>query len=202
MFTVGLLLSLDLPSCKSHVMTPLIGWEKDAYFITKYPYLNNKPVKIKTEDKCIIRFLKDGAAYGFETEVLSMQFHPAPLLFFKFPDSLENMPIRKQARIKINTPAKILDRINVIKKDAKIHDISENGCLLDLLSKDFEEMETSDEFYVTFKLMDKTLELDCKVRNTRMSGENLFLGLEFINQSPKNQEIIKSFIDLVSIDTT
>jgi hypothetical protein len=41
-----------------------------------------KTGQAQTDETCIIRFLKDDDAYGFQTSVISVQFFPAPLIFF------------------------------------------------------------------------------------------------------------------------
>ena len=81
----GLQLLLQLPKLEQRVSIFVLGWQKDLFLLTNLPYLNEKPVKLKSEDNCIIRFLKGDDAYGFQTSIISVQFFPAPLIFFKYP---------------------------------------------------------------------------------------------------------------------
>jgi hypothetical protein len=87
----GLQLLLQLPKLEQRVSIFVLGWQKDLFLLTNLPYLNEKPVKLKSEDNCIIRFLKGDDAYGFQTSIISVQFFPAPLIFFKYPAHVDKI---------------------------------------------------------------------------------------------------------------
>jgi hypothetical protein len=76
-------------------------------------------------------------------------------------------------------------------------DISETGCLLRISAKDAQVLKSSDDFYLTFKILNARMELECVVRNTRYVGEQLLHGVSFTRTSPMDRENILSLIDLI-----
>lgn len=199
MFYVGLTLSIEMPKNRNYVTTRLVGWEKDAYIVTRYPYVNEKPINLKSKSNCIIRFVKDGTAYGFTAEVLSLQFHPAPLIFFKYPANIESMPFRGSKRFKSNISARleILGVENAVCADATMIDISESGCCVSISSKDHIKFEIGSKCYLTFMIIDKSLEIDCLIRNFNEGKVNSIIGLEFTDLTPAGKEVISFFIDML-----
>lgn len=199
MFYVGMPLSVEIAKNRSCVTTRLIGWEKDAYIIMRYPYLNEKPVNLKSKTNCIVRFVKDGIAYGFTSEVLSLQFHPAPLIFLKYPANIESMPFRGSKRFKtiISAKLKVLQKDKPILADATIIDISDSGCGINIPSDKNTGFETGNRCYLTFMIMDKGVEVDCIIKNFNEIKGNYVVGLEFVNVSPSNKEVISFYLAML-----
>ncbi|MDI6801889.1 MAG: flagellar brake protein [Thermodesulfovibrionales bacterium] len=196
-FNIGLILSIEMPKNRNYVMTPLIGLEKDLYLIVKLVYVDGKPLNIKNKENYTVRFFKDGSAYGFRTEVLSILFYPAPLIFLKYPEKIETLNIRKEERYKTNIPAKLMDSQEIIRADAAIMDISKTGCLLKAPITEGIEFNENNFYYLAFRVMDKNLEVDCLLRNLKKGKSNQFLGMEFSNLSMDNKAAINAFVDIL-----
>ncbi len=196
-FEVGLPLSLEIPKNKNSVRVPIVGWEKNQYFIAKLPSTRQKPVKLKSKDICLIRFLKDDTAFGFKTEVISIQFYPVSLVFFKYPEEIETAAFRVCKRHKTNIPAKLLDAKQLTITQVIIEDISEKGCLLKVLADENVSFETDVTHHLTLRILETTLEnINCLIKNQHIRNNHQMLGVEFCDTPDKQLVILQSFICL------
>jgi len=198
LFKPGLPLLLQLPKLEQRVGIYVLGWQKDFFLLTNLPYLNEKPVKLKSEDVCIIRFLRDDDAFGFQTSIISVQFFPAPLIFFKYPTGIDKTPFRKSKRFRLNIPAKLLNPQNVMTYDVELCDVSETGCRVKLPNMDEDAFPVGTRLYLTFNILEKGIEADCVLRNVRRMEDSLYLGMEFSDISQGNRETIAAFIEMLS----
>ncbi len=198
LFNHSLPLLLQVPKLDRRVNISVIGWQKDLFLLTNLPYINEKPVKLKVEDNCIIRFLRGDDAYGFQTSIISVQFFPAPLIFFKYPLNIDKTPFRRSKRFRLNIAAKLLNPQDVHNYDVEIADISETGCRVKVNNLEEEAPPAGTRFYLTFNILEKGIEADCILRNVRRLDDALFLGMEFTSISKTNRETIAAFIEMLS----
>jgi c-di-GMP-binding flagellar brake protein YcgR len=198
LFQPGLSLLLQLPKLEQRVHIFVVGWQTEQFLLTNMPYLNERPIKLKNDDNCIIRFLKGDDAYGFQTSIISVQFFPAPLIFFKYPMSVDKMPFRKSKRFRLSIAAKLLNPESVQKFDVDISDISDSGCQLRVTNVGEDTFVLGSRLYLTFNILEKGIEADCVLRNVRPADNSLVLGLQFINLSPSSKDLICAFIDMIS----
>ena len=77
-----------------------------AFVLATSPHL--RKVELCSKDDCVIRFLKEGSAFGFQTAMLIKQQYPLPMIFLKYPEDVRSMPFRKTKRVKTNIQAKLL----------------------------------------------------------------------------------------------
>lgn len=199
-FDVGLKMSLTVnDNNEDKVLITLIGWDERAFLLVKNPLL--KSFRLTSNDDCVIRFVKDGIAYGFKTNMLSMQYSPVPMIFFKYPENIKSMPFRKSKRVKTNIPAKVLKREEgnqFTTIDTKVIDLSETGCLIETISNNTtDSIDRDDNFFVNFLIFDKSIELDCLIKNVRQKDNLTLFGLEFMSISDSVRENIASFINMI-----
>jgi c-di-GMP-binding flagellar brake protein YcgR len=196
-FHVGLRLSLEVNNSEDRVDMFLAGWVKGAFVLATSPHLRN--LGLSSNDDCVIRFLKEGSAFGFQTAMLVKQHYPLPLIFFKYPEEVISMPFRKDTRVKTNIQARLLKQKGekeFITDDAIVVDLSETGCLLEISDSKFNETEVNSTYFLTFKILDKSLEVDCVVKGHKIWKGKYMLGSEFIDLNQTAQEILKSFISM------
>ncbi len=198
LFNPGLPLLLQVPKLEERVGIYVLGWQKDLFLLTNLPYLNDKPLKLKSEDSCIVRFLKGDDAYGFQASIISVQFFPAPLIFFKYPHNINKTSFRKSKRFKLNIAGKLLNPQDVLNYDVELCDVSESGCRLKIKGEEEETFAVGARFYLTFNILERSVEADCILRNTRKMEDSLFLGMEFSEISSGHEETITAFIDMLS----
>lgn len=193
-FRVGLRLSVQPGTSYERLELTLIGWLKEHIIIAAGSQL--KEVELTSGTHCIVRFVKDGVAYGFHTKMLSKLYSSVPIIFFEYPDNISNFALRKSQRVETNIPARIMGlkkEHDVIVDSARIVDISETGCLLEVAFDELAEIETGKEFYLTFKLWDESFEVDCTVKNIRKKEGHYLLGTAFKDIPESNKEIIQDF---------
>ncbi|MBI5098332.1 MAG: flagellar brake protein [Nitrospirae bacterium] len=195
-FTVGQPLQLNSKKHKD-VWTNLTGWEANTCLIAQLPYTGGAPIDLFSRDKCTIRFINDDNAFGFETKVIHVQYHPIPLLFLRYPSVIKKLPFRRHKRLKVNIPAKLYYD-GELAVEALVADISEGGCLLKVLSINAKEFSADKNCRLTFSILDTALErLETSVKNIHIHENMKMLGVEFNNISPENLKIIKSFLDIL-----
>jgi c-di-GMP-binding flagellar brake protein YcgR len=200
-FHVGLKLWLELNNGADKMSMSLVGWDKGTFILAKSTQL--KSFKIASDDDCVIRFVKDGVAYGFQTNMLSMQYHPTPLIFLKYPQDIKSMSFRKSSRIKTNIPARFLKEKGsgeFITTDARVVDLSETGCRIEVLEENFEAIELNKSCYLTFLVLDKSIELDSVARNALKKDGKYLLGVEFGALGAGVRETLSSFIAMFNTD--
>lgn len=196
-FEVGLALSIE--SHKTHLATRLLGWDRELFLMTNAIYLQGRPAKLNKSDSCTVRFLKDGVAYGFESEIISVQFYPFPLMFLKYPADVELIHIRETHRHRVNLPAVLSDASGaVIASDALLLDISEGGCALKVPAAEEVELPRDAEYAISFRILDRDLSIGCRIRKIEKNGKHAdLLGMEFAGASAEKRDMLKSFMDFL-----
>ena len=187
-FHVGLKLSLEVNKSYDRIDMFVAGWVKGAFVLATSPHL--RKVELSSNDDCVIRFLKEGSAFGFQTAMLIKQQYPLPLIFLKYPEDVISMPFRKTKRVKTNIQAKLLKQKGekeFITDDARIVDISETGCLLEISASKFNETEVNSNYFLTFMILDKSLEIDSLVKSHNICKGNYLLASEFFNLTPSHK---------------
>jgi len=200
-FHVGLKLSLEVNKSDDRIEVFLAGWVRGAFVIATSPHLRN--LELSSNDDCVIRFLKEGSAFGFQTAMLIKQRYPLPMIFLKYPEEVISMPFRKTKRVKTNIQAKLLKQKgekDFITDDARIVDLSETGCMLEVSASKFDQTEINSNYFLTFMILDKSLEIDCLVRGHKVWKGNYMLGSEFISVTDDTQDLLKSFVSIITTE--
>lgn len=197
-FNVGQMLSIEA-YFKSRQATHVIGWEKDVFILTRAVYVKGRPTKIKGGDVCKVRFLKDGVAYGFATEVITVQFFPYPLMFLKFPTEVSCLKLRVAQRYKTDLPATFSEAAGSLICDAVIIDLSEGGCGLRMPVQEGRDVPSDADYLVTFTVLDQVLKIPCMVKSIDRGNDACLLGLEFVNAAPDQKEKLVQFIDFLKL---
>lgn len=194
-FEVGLPIAIET-FFKSYLTTHLIGWEPDICLITGVVQSTGQSGKLKVNDHCRMRFLKDGIAYGFETKILAVSYNPLPLMFSRYPKDIQKFAVRKFDRIKVNLPACLSVMGGKEIMDATITDISAGGCGLIFPTREGRALTANKIYSITFSAMESHMQLSCAVRKIKTDRDRQDVGIEFINISPEDQQKIKLFLEV------
>lgn len=99
--TVGLSLklSLTLDGQKGMYGSTLLGWKDHAWLVCEWPMQAGHGVDIPRGTPCTVSYLHEGKLVGYRTEVRDMLTSPVPLIFIAFPQTVEEMHLRKHARV-------------------------------------------------------------------------------------------------------
>jgi c-di-GMP-binding flagellar brake protein YcgR len=108
--TVGLALkiSLTLDQQKAMYGSALLGWKEHAWLVCEWPLQLGLMTEIPRGTPCTISYLLDGKLVGYRTEIRDMVTSPVPLLFVAFPQTVEEMHLRKHARVSSSEPALLM----------------------------------------------------------------------------------------------
>ena len=196
-FEVGLPVSIET-EYKYYLTTHIIGWERDLFVLTGIAHLTGKSGHLKVNEPCKIRFLKEGVAYGFQTGILAVNANPFPVLFFRYPQTIEQFKIRKFDRIKSNFPAQLLDSAGTRIADATVTDISEGGCGMKISVARRTELACEKEYTLAFRILETDMCIGCAIRKMRVSADTRCLGIEFCHITEEEREKIKIFIEVCS----
>lgn len=111
--TVGLSLklSLTLNGQKGMYGSTLLGWKDYAWLVCEWPLQLGHGADIPSGTPCTVSYLHDGKLVGYRTEVRDMLTSPVPLLFIAFPQSVEEMHLRKHTRVSSCEPI-VLERMD------------------------------------------------------------------------------------------
>ena len=195
-FEVGLFVSVET-SYRYYITTHLIGWERDLFLITGIVSSAGKG-SLKVNDPCKIRFLKDGVAYGFETEILSVSLKPYPVMYFKYPDTINQLTTRKLERIESNISARLLDSHDRFIANATMTDLSMGGCGLNILIQDVQELAYDMSYKLDFRILETDMHLGCAVRVMTTIKETHVLGIEFSKMTSEEMATLDAFLDALA----
>ena len=107
----------------------LLGWKDKYFLLCDMPYHNGRALEIRGGVPCIVRFVVNGMACGARVETIKGQFSPEPLLFLTYPKEVEELALRKEARVLANLPVTILFGDSTTDGvEATIGDLSATGC--------------------------------------------------------------------------
>ena len=194
-FEVGLPVSIET-HYKYYLTTNLIGWERDLFLITGIISSAGKG-QLKINDPCRMRLLKNGIAYGFETQIISVSLKPYPVMYFQYPTTIEQFTMRKFKRFESNVHARLLDHHDQFITDATITDISLGGCGLNI-PLDVKELAYEDNYKLEFKILEKEMHLCCYVRKMTIDRATRFLGIEFCKITSEEMATIDSYLDILT----
>lgn len=111
--TVGLSLKLSftLNGQKGMYGSTLLGWKDYAWLVCEWPLQAGHGAEIPRGTPCTVSYLYDGKLVGYRSEIRDMLSAPVPLLFIAFPQTVEEMHLRKHARVSSCEPI-ILERVD------------------------------------------------------------------------------------------
>jgi len=173
------------------------GWDVGRFILTDMPNDKKAVETFKVGTEWVARSILLGKAYGFRTEVIRAQFDPRPLVFMRYPESIEALTIRKHERIStfvigslssLEETGKVLDTVECV-----VRDLSRGGCLTEA---DI-DLSVGDKVALTFVLPngERVENIPAQVRNTRPSEEKRFTGGLMFSEDADQKRIVDSFFD-------
>jgi hypothetical protein len=200
----GAILQVESDKLEKRIFFKLIGIREGKYLIISSPKITNKnhlksdvDSNFPLNSKLILRSLSGGTIYGFESTVIKVIHEPDVLIFIEYPNEIEIYNLRKEKRVKINIPAKVI----ISKKSYSVTmiNLSNNGCLINIDSnnQDIQDMlSTAKLIFIKFTDPNSSTkyEIDCKVQNKNMANGILEVDFSFdemdINLRTKINQLI------------
>jgi c-di-GMP-binding flagellar brake protein YcgR len=200
-FSVGVHLHLQtaVATGKDRFDITIRGWEEGKFVLADMPDEKKSAEIFRIGSEWVARYILSGKAFGFKTHVIKVQFDPKPLVFFRYPESIEALTIRKYKRINIFLIGSIertaKDGTVQDKVECVIRDLSRGGCLIDTRTN----LSAGDKVLASFVLpngasVDK---MPGEVRNVRASGDDHFAGGIMFSEHAEQKRAVDTFFDTV-----
>jgi len=190
----GVDLYLDFPNREytNLIAAPFVGCSGGDYLIIKTPKTEGSYIPFDDSEQVVVRYLCDGKAYGFHTRAIKSIHSPMRLTFLQYPDSFEEMCLRRDTRIPLILAIK---RAGQKPLDEWVLNISSSGALLRLE----QEVQPSASLYISFTMPDGCAvdRLPCNVIRCQKQGDYCMVGVEFKTDHAK-LPFIKSYIEKVN----
>ena len=178
------------------------GWEEGKFILADMPDKQGAGETFKVGTEWVARYILSGKAFGFKTDVIRVQFHPKPLIFFDYPESIEALTIRKHKRIStfiMGTLSQVADDGTAQESgECVVHDLSRGGCLIETDTN----LSVGDTIALTFVLPDgqPLKNVLGEVRNSRPSGEKRFVGGIMFPEDKEAKRAIDSFFNHIDAE--
>lgn len=195
--SVGLPLQLCFAEQQGNAQygSSLLGWKSGDWLICEWPYHLGQPVPCQVNDPCLVRYMLEGRFIGYPSVIRDRQLQPFPFLYLAFPQSVEEVALRKHTRISLKEP--LLIRIEDMSQPARpaaqravgamMHDLSLTGCCAALPRRTTWGPGTALRLEFELRGIGHISNLSGIVKNlvegpqhTEIGIEFLFTGMEFI----------------------
>ncbi|MEW6264653.1 MAG: flagellar brake protein [Thermodesulfobacteriota bacterium] len=172
------------------------GYKNKDYLILDHPVKEGKLAPIADDTPCIIRFIHEGNIIGFRSRVLGVIRTPYPLIFLRYPQSVEMSRLRKFDRypVKIEVvcaPRKLNGLVDSYPRD-NILNLSAGGCQIEA----FEHFLRDQTIFLTVFLPEqgKINDLEAEVKRVDKKGDKFILGIAFADLLDPGYEKIRAFL--------
>ncbi|MBI5633834.1 MAG: PilZ domain-containing protein [Nitrospirae bacterium] len=174
----------------------LTGWKVNEYLITQLPYINGLPFG---KGRYGLKYIKDGDAYIFDSDLVAVQSFPLPLAFFRYPLSVDKISLRKHRRYVTRLESTLTAADG---EDCSINaltvDLGEGGCRLKVSDRAAHQIRPDRVFKLSFSFLDKCFkDIDCTVKKTGITEKFCFSGLEFQDLSADCKHSLLSVIEIM-----
>jgi hypothetical protein len=167
----------------------LIGLDHGNFIIIRTPPLAGIRSKLFEKNHGIIRYLFSGHVYAFHCTLLSVVTEPYRFSILSYPESVENMNLRRHERIPCIIAAEITLKGWVDK--GIVSNISMGGCSFEFnrsSQRAFPDLKVDEEAVIAFYLKDEeaTTVFNAVIRKVQIDQESMMVGLQFT--SPESKE--------------
>jgi len=199
-------LQLQIEGYPGRLKSYLVGKEEGNYLLIKIPWLKNPEKFFRQGQELIIRYVYQGCAFGFKTQVILPLFDTFNVVFVRFPTTIEDFNLRIHKRFECSLPA----RLEVVTRHqnrqmrfkAMVNDISKGGCRLTISlqelewSKDPIKIRAEVSLFLSLPGVDGELFLQSAVRSLAQDDDAMALGLQFLDLTGKNRVQLDRFLAL------
>lgn len=122
-------LQLEIPTPQRDLryFTTLIGYIRGLSVLVRTPTANNLPMPMREGETVVLRGFSGLDAFSFECEVVRVCQAPFHYLHLSFPKEILIKPLRKEVRVKVKLPVKVIPKGGVLATHAAITNVSIAG---------------------------------------------------------------------------
>jgi c-di-GMP-binding flagellar brake protein YcgR len=189
--TPGLKITIELGGLSDKAPSIVIGGDFTKSLIVKGPMVHHADKSLWGEyiypgNEATVRYIYDGIASGFKTEVIRMISAPDRLLFLKYPKRIESYNLRRHKRVSCFMEAKI--EVEKTQSVAVLEDLSTSGCCISYITdKKLPAPEIGDEIkvYCPYFTENESTFIPCKIKRSTTDTRKTILGMTFEKPSPE-----------------
>ncbi len=188
--TPGLRVAVELGGLNDKAPSIVLGGYPAKYVLLKEPMVHPNDKAIWSEylysgNEATVRYIFEGVASGFKTNIIKLINSPDKILFLKYPKRIETYNLRRHKRINCFLEADIV--IEKQKYLTIVEDLSSSGCGITYLKDDtsiFPEIGDDVKLYCPYFIEEKDDFIPCKVQRATKDSRKIALGLTFNKPSP------------------
>lgn len=169
----------------------LRGWEFESFVLLDTPFDGGLPIAFHRDQPCVVRFVSQGAACGFDSKVLDWSSTRQPYFRVAWPEKFQAIQVRKHDRAEVDVYCRIT-QTDATQFEGQVLDISVGGCRI---SADH-PFPAGSLLQISFMLPDGILieEATCLVRAATPERGRYVHGCRFENLSEMIQNEIDYFV--------
>lgn len=186
--SMGMLLQIQFEGLGAS-QSRLIGIDYGNFIVIRTPPLARIRSKLYEKNHGIVRYLFSGHVYAFHCTLLSVVTEPYRFSILSYPESLENMNLRKHERIPCIIAAEVIlkGRLN----RGIVSDISMGGCSFEFdrsCQREFPDLKVDEEAIISLYLQDQgaPATFNGVIRKAKIDQESMMIGLQF--NPPESRE--------------
>jgi len=167
----------------------IIGWHRPDIVITTVP-ADTRLLLISTGTELIVRYLFEGAVYGFVTHLIAKQQQPLPMWMLEFPELVEVKNLRRSPRISVFISAAGADGESMV-----MLDLSAQGARLAVTSM----LDVGELIRLSFTLPDgnKINDIFASVMRVENNRQERCIGVQFDESDREQVQKIKNYLESI-----
>lgn len=175
----------------------VVGFEPFSYLIVQARLAQEALARVAQNPNLVAQHTASGVVFGFRSHVLNRTMNPAPILFLCFPDSVDRVVLRRDARVSVNMPCSIHGKYGA--HEAMVMDLTPSGCQLSAkidLKNPLREAKPGDQLILNCDL-GRGQELTTPIVLRRVLSEKglLFLGAQFVDLTKETSQMVGGYVD-------
>jgi len=191
-------LMVQIEAIEGYMKCQLVGVVQDRFVVVTIPRSNLRiDNALFLEKQIIVRYLNEGALYGFQSQIVDTITRPIPLMFLSYPKVVSRQEIRRYKRVDCFLPSSA--ELSGKASDGAIVNISRGGCLF-VADKPhgngFSKVDEGAKLGVSISLSEEVAgkKAQAVVRSHNEKSDMILLGLEFEEIDPEIQMAIDSYV--------
>lgn len=199
MFRPGLevVVEREMGSQKIRCRTKVIGVKSERYIVLDMPLYDGTAAFTVSGGPCIIRFVDQGRVVGFNSRVIQIHYEPSAMLFVAWPEELEEVTLREAPRLQTAIPTTIqAESLGPGPVPGTMVDLSEGGAKIVTRAMPAKEARLTLAFGLPSGRSYEDVPAQV-VSAAPADGEQVHLGVRFVETPPELVEEIKNLIQLI-----
>lgn len=204
---LGSTMRLRFPGVEASTESTMVGLLQDKFFIVTNPQPHTDLDQlVGSPQRILIKYVENGKAFMFKSQLLQCVHSPSPLLIFEYPGVMHFHDLRKAKRTSIYIPSTFQQEDSKELYGALI-DLSTTGSLYQLKHREKStspiiEINTSVLLCCLLPGIKEEQRIHGRVRNIKISDTETRVGVEFENLQPHIADIIGKYLyDLESVSS-